>query len=242
MLRIPRFHTVRTLRGRLALMALASGALWVAVLTTAFNLALDKRLHEQADEVLRTRAEAVAATLEARPDGRLVVHEPAEDRALDTGVWIYQGTRVREQPPAAPAALARQADRLAGEHGVFIDAKGAGADATRLYAFPVEAASGHGQAGTVVTSVSLDPYRSTADTALAGSVALAVLLLGIIYLLTRLVVRRALRPVAAMSEQAGRERGGRPGAVRRGRPARRARRVRHQPGRAAGPAGRGAPP
>ncbi|MFI5771319.1 ATP-binding protein [Streptomyces sp. NPDC051658] len=201
-----RHLTPRTLRGRLALMALATGALWIGVLTTVFNLALDKRLHGQADDVLRTRAEAVAATVDVRPDGRLVVREPAEDRALDAGVWIFQGGTVIEKPPTAPAGPEAQAARLAGRRETFADTKGPGS--WRLYAFPVDtpAREGHPpvRAGTVVSSVSLDPYRSTADTALIGSIALAVLLLATIYLLTRLVVRRALRPVTAMSEQATR--------------------------------------
>ncbi|MCX4730458.1 ATP-binding protein [Streptomyces sp. NBC_01363] len=201
-----RHLTPRTLRGRLALMALATGALWIGVLTTVFNLALDKRLHGQADDVLRTRAEAVAATVDVRPDGRLVVREPAEDRALDAGVWIFQGGTVIEKPPTAPAGLEAQAARLAGRRETFADTKGPGS--WRLYAFPVDtpAREGHPpvRAGTVVSSVNLDPYRSTADTALIGSIALAVLLLATIYLLTRLVVRRALRPVTAMSEQATR--------------------------------------
>ncbi|MFF1917717.1 ATP-binding protein [Streptomyces sp. NPDC058239] len=195
-----------TLRGRLALMALATSVLWIGVLTTVFNIALDKRLHGQADDVLRTRAEAVAATVDVRPDGRLVVREPTEDRALDAGVWIFQGGTVVEKPPTAPAGLEAQAARLAGRRETFADTDGPGS--WRLYAFPVAAPARQGhiptQAGTVVGSVSLDPYRSTADTALIGSIALAVLLLATIYLLTRLVVRRALRPVAAMSEQATR--------------------------------------
>ncbi|MGW1412314.1 ATP-binding protein [Streptomyces sp. NPDC002403] len=198
--------TPRTLRGRLALMALATGALWIGVLTIVFNLALDKRLHGQADDVLRTRAEAVAATVDVRPDGRLVVREPAEDRALDAGVWIFQGGEVIEKPPTAPAGTEARAARLAGRREVFGDTGSPGA--WRLYAFPLDtpARQGHPpvQAGTVVSSVSLDPYRSTADTALIGSIALAVLLLATIFLLTRLVVRRALRPVTAMSEQATR--------------------------------------
>lgn len=195
-----------TLRGRLALMALATSALWIAVLTTVFNLALDQRLHEQAADVLRTRAEAVAATVDVRPDGRLVVREPTEDSALDAGVWIFQGDRVIEKPPAAPAALDAQAQQLAGSREVFTDARGP--DAWRLYSFPLDlpAVRGHvpTQAGTVVSALSLDPYRNTAETALVGSIALAVLLLATFYLLTRLAVRRALRPVAAMSEQATR--------------------------------------
>ncbi|MEV8400228.1 HAMP domain-containing sensor histidine kinase [Streptomyces niveus] len=200
-----RLRATPTLRGRLALMALVAGALWIAVLTTVFNLALDNRLRQQADDVVRTRAEAVGATVEARPDGRLTVREPAQDQALDTGVWIYQGRQAVEKPPGASAALRRQADRLAGKSHVFADSSGSsGPGPWRLYALPVATSDGSGQAGTVVASVSLDPYRSTADTALAASTALAVALLAGIYLLTRLVVRRALQPVAAMSDQAAR--------------------------------------
>ncbi|WP_405792253.1 ATP-binding protein [Streptomyces sp. NBC_01506] len=192
----------RTLRGRLALMALAVSALWIAVLTTVFNLALDQRLHAQAQDVLRTRAQAVAATVDIGPDGRLVVREPAQDQALDSGVWIYQGTRVVEKPPGTPTALDARANQLAGRADVFADS--AGSAPSRLYAYAVRDPGGGEQVGTVVTAVSLDPYRSTANTALVGSVVLAVLLLGTVYLLTRLVVRRALRPVAAMSATAER--------------------------------------
>lgn len=196
----PRRFAPRTLRGRLALIALVTSVLWIAVLTTAFNLVLGKRLHDQADDVLRTRAEAVAATVDTRPDGRLTVREPAEDRALDAGVWIYEGGRAIERPPNVPPLLQRQADALAGRGTRFTDS--ASPTATRLYALPVAGPAGGGQVGTVITSVRLDPYLSTADTALAGSIALAVLLLGGVYLLTRLVVRRALRPVGDMSAQA----------------------------------------
>ncbi|WP_406383018.1 ATP-binding protein [Streptomyces sp. NBC_01618] len=206
MTRMTRYFRARTLRGRLALMALAASVLWVGVLTTVFNIALGNRLHGQADDVLRTRAEAVAATVDMRPDGRLVVREPTEDRALDVGVWIFQGGTVVEKPPTAPAGLETRAAGLAGRRETFADTEGPGS--WRLYAFPVDtpARPGHPptQAGTVVSSVNLDPYRSTADTALVASIALAVLLLATIYLLTRLVVRRALRPVTSMSEQANR--------------------------------------
>jgi two-component system heavy metal sensor histidine kinase CusS len=56
----------------------------------------------------------------------------------------------------------------------------------------------------VVASVPLDPYRSTADVALAGSAGLGLLLLGGVYLVSHRVVGRALRPVAEMSAQAAR--------------------------------------
>lgn len=188
-----------TLRGRLALLALATTAVWVAALTVAFNVVLVARLREQADDLLRTRAAAVAATVETRPDGHLVVREPSNDQVLDAGVWIYQG-RTAVERPAAPAELQRRADALAGHPKTFKNVP-APVD-SRLYALPVSAGPGGRQVGTVVASVGLDPYRSTAESVLAASIALALALLGGVYLVARTVVGRALRPVGAMSAQA----------------------------------------
>ncbi|GAA3481880.1 HAMP domain-containing sensor histidine kinase [Streptomyces yanii] len=189
----------RTLRGRLALLALASATAWVAALTVAFNIVLAGRLSSQATDLLQTRAAAVAATVEASPDGRIVVHEPADDRALDVGTWIYRGSTAVERP-SAPAALQRQADGLTGQGSRYQDS--GGRNASRLYALPVRA--GHRQTGTVVVAVSLDPYRSTARAALAGSAVLGLLLLAGVYLLTRTIVGRALHPVTEMSTRAAR--------------------------------------
>ena len=190
-----------TLRGRLALIALVASALWIAVLTASFNLALDKRLGEQADEVLRTRAEAVAATVEVRPDGRLTIHEPAQDSALDAGVWIYQGNRAIERPPRVPASLQREADQLAGRGPRFADSTTPSAG--RLHALPVDAPGGHRPGGhrTHVDQPRPQPQHGRVR---AGRLDRPgpLLLLGSVYLLTRLVVRRALRPVADMSAQA----------------------------------------
>ena len=60
-----------TLRGRVALAAvlvLAGG-----VLTVTVNVLLSDRLAAQADDVLRARAEAAAATVEIAPDGQLTI-------------------------------------------------------------------------------------------------------------------------------------------------------------------------
>jgi signal transduction histidine kinase len=188
-----------TLRGRLALLALVATAGWVAALTVVFNVALTARLHEQADDLLRTRAAAVAATVEARPDGRLVVREPRNDQALDVGVWVYQGRTALERP-SGPAALQQRADALAGHTMTFANV--AKPTQIRLYAVPVTAGPGNRQVGTVVASVGLDPYRTTAESVFAASIALALALLGGVYLLTRRIVDRALRPVSSMSTQA----------------------------------------
>lgn len=100
-----------TLRGRLALLALATTAIWV--LTVVFNLALHAQLRRQSDDLLRTRAAAVAATQQTWPDGHIRVLEPSDDRALDVGVWIYQGYTAIERP-RAPKALQASADRPGG--------------------------------------------------------------------------------------------------------------------------------
>ncbi|MEU0845206.1 HAMP domain-containing sensor histidine kinase [Streptomyces sp. NPDC005962] len=195
------WHRIRpgTLRGRLALLALFTTAVWVVLLTVVFNVALAGRLHAEADDLLRTRATAVAATVQVRPDRALTIREPADDRALDTGIWIYQGRHALERP-TAPGPAQHLADRLAGRAEVF-DETGGNA-ATRLYALPIR--HGGRQVGTVVTAVALDPYRRTAESALTGSVGLALLLLGGVYLVARTVIGRALRPVTAMSRQAAR--------------------------------------
>jgi signal transduction histidine kinase len=186
-----------TLRGRLALVALATTAMWVAVLTVAFNLILDSQLAHQADDTLRTRAEAVDATVEAGPGGHITVREPANDGVLDVGMWIYQGTQAIERPTAADT-LQASADRLARQGNTFLDVTDT--DPWRLYALPVT--SGGHQVGTIVAAVGLGSYLHFARSALAASIGLALLLLGGVYLVTRMVIGRALRPVGEMSTQA----------------------------------------
>ncbi|MEU6659043.1 HAMP domain-containing sensor histidine kinase [Streptomyces sp. NPDC046821] len=207
--------TAHTLRGQLAVLALVSTAAWVALLTIAFNIALSARLRGEADELLHTRAAAVASTLEAR-HGKLVIRDPADDRALDVGAWVYEGRAAIERP-SAPDVLQRDADGLARRVTTFT---GDSSDsAWRLASRPV---IHHGRLiGTVVVSVSLDPYRSTARTALVGSATLGVLLLAGVALVTRKMVGRALRPVAEMGDQAARwsERGAAERFGTEGRPA-----------------------
>ncbi|WP_207400672.1 sensor histidine kinase [Actinomadura roseirufa] len=183
-----------TLRGRLALLALVTTAAWALLLTVLFNVVLDGRLRADADGLLRTRAEAAASTVQVMPGGALRIAEPADDSALDTGIWIYQGTRAVERP-AGRIWLQREADALAGAEPGFTTIGD-----VRLYARPV-AAGGH-RAGTIVTAAGLRAYHRTLTSALIGSIVLALLLLLGVYAVTRAVVGRALRPVAEMTGQA----------------------------------------
>ncbi|KPI32720.1 hypothetical protein OV320_1931 [Actinobacteria bacterium OV320] len=90
----------RTLRGRLSLVALTTATLLMLVLTVAFNAVAGHHLQHQADDELRTRAAAVATTVDT--SGTTVhVLETSHDELLDTNVWIYSGRRLVEEPPNA---------------------------------------------------------------------------------------------------------------------------------------------
>jgi signal transduction histidine kinase len=187
----------RTLRGRLAIAAAAVTALWVVALTVAFNLLLASQLRREATDVLRTKAEAVAAALTIQPDGTIVDKEPRPDDVLDTLTWLYQGSAVLEHP-RGQSRLQPIADRLAGTGERLVQVEEP--VSTRFYAMPLTRDGK--QVGTVVTALGLDPYRRVARLALLGSGGLAVLLLAGVYVTARFVVARALRPVTDLSAQA----------------------------------------
>jgi signal transduction histidine kinase len=185
----------RTLRGRLTALGLLAALCAVGVLTVAFNVVLDRSLNADANSRARSLA-AAAVTTVTYANGRLRVHESADDAAVDRRVWIYQGTRAVERPPAA-TGLQRAADALAGRAHVFHDVPGAD---VRLYAAPVLVAER--QVGTVVAAQSLAAYDRTTDLALLGSLALAVVLLAAVAVLTWITVGRALDPVREMTASA----------------------------------------
>ncbi|MHB9857000.1 sensor histidine kinase [Streptomyces sp. YIM S03343] len=203
----------RTLRGRLSLVAVAAAALLMAALTLVFVAVVNRHLQVQADDELRARAAAVATTVDTSGP-RVRVLETVNDRLLDSNVWIYAGTRLLEKPPSAGSTgpLTRAADRLAARDGLACATLHTAGQATqvtagsrpiRLCARPV-AGPGRSDAATVVTALDLAPYRSSADTLLFGALSLDVVMLACTYLLTRLAVGRALRPVRTMTDQATR--------------------------------------
>lgn len=184
----------RTLRGRLALVAAAAIALWVAVLTLGFNAVLGSELHAEATTLLRDRAAAAAATVDLDPGGHVVIREALDDEALDTNVWIYDADAALERPRAS-AQLSAAADRLSRRGSGFAESGD-----TRLFAVPVTLQGR--RVATVVTAVRIDPYRNAQRLALAGSVGLGLLLLVGVYAVSRVLIGRALAPVQEMSQQA----------------------------------------
>ncbi|RKS80069.1 signal transduction histidine kinase [Motilibacter peucedani] len=186
-----------SLRGRLALSALAVTAAWVLVLTVGFDVALSVRLRSNADSVLRTRGAAVLSTVEVRPDGTLRLADAVQDAATVSGVWVLQGTTLVER--AAGEGEWEQTVRGLAQRGEVLVTTDE-PEAVRFLALPVR--QGDRQVGTVVTALALDPYSRTQDLVQVALLALGALLLVAMYLVTRASVARALRPVEEMASQA----------------------------------------
>ncbi|MFJ8386618.1 sensor histidine kinase [Streptomyces sp. NPDC094438] len=192
----------RTLRGQLSLVAVATAAFLMVVLTVVFNTIVHQRLLHQADDHLRTRAAAVAATVDTSGTAVRVLETP-NDELLDTNVWIFAGPALLEHPPTASPTSAgtRAAADLAALRTQRCTTLRQPAP-VRLCAQPVPAGSGSPGRAAVVTAVDLGPYQSSADTVLFASIALDAAMLTCTYGLTRLAVGRALRPVHTMTAQA----------------------------------------
>jgi signal transduction histidine kinase len=192
-----------SLRGRLSWSATLVVALWVALLTVGANVLLARALGAQADDVLRARAEAAAATVQVTPDGAVTVVDVRDDPALDVGTWIFatDGTEI-EAPSSTTAGADRQAGALAGAAHAEETRDTDLPARVRLLALPVRDQGA--RVATVVTSTSLTPYDQLRRLAGLGSAVLGGLLLVIVHLVLRANVARALRPVRQMTAQAGR--------------------------------------
>jgi signal transduction histidine kinase len=188
----------RTLRGRLALSATVAAGAAVLVLTGVFAVLLDRRLDAEAENVVRSRAEAALATVAVRPDGSLLVTDNERDTALDSSIWIYEGHTPVERPTGGQA-LQRTADQLAGTDGRLLRKE----EPPRSLFVSLGIHQGHRQVGTIVAAVSLEPYQRSARSTEAAALALGLSLVGLVYLLSRSVAVRALKPVTEMTRQAG---------------------------------------
>jgi signal transduction histidine kinase len=184
----------RTLSGRVSLLALSVIAGWLVLLAAGFDFVVSYRVQQQLDDAVRIRAQAASATVRVEHGVILGVRESATDSELDSTIWVYSG-RKAIQRAEAPVEAQRVADGVAASGGAFGD----GAD-RRFYVLPIE--SGGHRAGSVVAAIGTEPYDETQQTAVVGSVVVAILLLCGAYPVLRLAASRALRPVARMTRQA----------------------------------------
>ena len=190
----------RSLRSRLAWTATTVTAAWLIALGVGAAWLLGAALSQQADGVLLARAEATAATVTVEPDGSVTVSDVRDDRALDIGTWIFDATGTAvESPTGSAASLNEAAAALAGRGRQTLDT--GTTDPLRLLALPI--VEGGEQRATVVTSASLAPYQQLERTGLIALAVVGALVLLGVYLVSRVTLGRALRPVQAMSAQAG---------------------------------------
>jgi signal transduction histidine kinase len=185
------------LRSRLFLVVVATVAVVLAALLAVFNLVLDDTLDGNASDLARSRATAEVSSLRFE-GGELKAGSVPDDRSADAYLWIFAGSRVLEQPSAAPV-LERAAQGLAGAQSQFTDV--ADTD-TRLYAAPVVVRGR--RVGTVVAGVSLVPYEQTRATALGASLVFGAIALVLVALAARWLLVSSLRPVVRMTRQAAR--------------------------------------
>ena len=184
-----------TIRQRLTVSVVAATAVMLTLLVLGFNLSLRSSLDGDVDRLLEARAQAALQSID-NEDGKIEVNEGADDGAQDALVWVYADGKVVEHPQVGgklDAVAASLADRGEGE----VDDP---ASDTRLYALPI--IEGGKRIGTVVSGLSLEPYERTADRAAIASVVLALIMIVLITITTRMVVSRALKPVATMTEEA----------------------------------------
>ena len=179
----------RSLRERLALAAVLVTAVALVALTFGFNVVLSSQLRSGADDLLRSRATATAATVDLAADGTVTVRTAPDERMTDAGSWVYSGRTALARAPG-DREQQRVADSLTGVGERTVQSREP--EAVRFFALPLQVAGR--QVGTVVSSVGLDPYQRVEDLAMLASVALVALVLGGAYLLTRTLVGLALTP------------------------------------------------
>jgi signal transduction histidine kinase len=185
----------RTLRGRVSLLGLGVIAAWVVVLTIGFDVAMRARLNGERDAVLSNRAATAAATVYLNAKGVVSVSDHRGDEALDTGIWVFSGARTVERPRGS-ATLQEAANALAGRNHAY-----GTSHKYRLYARAW--IHDHRQVATVVAAVSDAPYSHALTESIEGSAVLGLLVLLGAYPVMRVAAGRALRPVDAMTRQAG---------------------------------------
>jgi len=176
------------------LLIVSAVGLTLVLLILVFNVALGRSLDNDADEIVEGRAQSELAALNVR-DGRIVPPDPVRTPTIETRAWVFEGDTAVLRPPA-DAQLDAAAAALAGSPSGFNDLR----DSARLYALPV--LDGDRRAGTIVAAISLEPYNRTRVIALVASSALGILVLSAVALLSAIILRAALRPVARMTSDA----------------------------------------
>src|SRR5262245_8996713 len=95
-------------RTRVVLTSLVTLAVGLGALLVAGNVLLDRRVHTEATNLLRAKAQAVLATLTVDASG-IEIREAPNDQNLDREAWILEGDRVLEGASHVRGAVEQEA-------------------------------------------------------------------------------------------------------------------------------------
>ena len=187
-----RLHRPRWNRSRLLLATVASVGVALIVLLVAFNVLFERRLSANATDQARARAAAELSVIDAS-GGAIDVREALDGATGDSPIWVFDGSRVLEEPRIS--TLDSAATRISSGNETAVDA-----GEYRLVALPVTHSDR--RIGTVVAAVSLAPYEEAQHTAVIASIALSVIVLMVVAFVTRWILVAVLRPVSSMTVSA----------------------------------------
>lgn len=185
------------LRARVVVSSVLVLTIGISGIGVAINVLLTDRLTADAAGVLRSRADAQAATV-ARDHGRVVVREGSADAALDRSAWVFAGGREVSRPALGSPPADRAARLLADVRTRTLRDIAGG---VRLLAAPVRDDAGR-QYATVVVGIALEPYEQSELSARLGTLALAIFVILAGGLIAWRAVGAALRPVVEMARVA----------------------------------------
>ncbi|MGT2426409.1 histidine kinase dimerization/phospho-acceptor domain-containing protein [Amnibacterium kyonggiense] len=170
-----------------AIISVGMIALVVVVLFVAW-----RTTDHEMDQVLDTRVAAVRDAAEV-VHGRPVVAD-ADDPTFDTSNWVADPSGTLIAGPNVPPEIRAEVRRLAhGESGVVE------VDSWRLRGAALRPGS---DVGRVIVAIDTGPYRSGLSRLIAASIVTGLVVVAGVTLLSGLIVRRALAPVAAMTATA----------------------------------------
>jgi signal transduction histidine kinase len=187
-----------SLRWRLLLVSLATLAVGLGVLLIIGNVLLDRTVAGVTTRLLHTRAQAQIASLEVTGKG-VRTRQVANDVALDDRAWVLSEGHVIEYPARVEPVLDRAAIAFGRrQRAAEIAAPGS----VQLLSEALDAPGTHHPVGAVVVGVSVVPFDQLKRKVLAGSLAIAVLILVAAGIAIRRALWGALVPVRQMTSHA----------------------------------------
>ena len=112
----------RDVRGRLLIVVLSALVVALATAIFGFNSLFTTTSDQNANELVRSRAASALATLSIK-NGHIRLGETRTDEEIGSRVWVFQGRRLVETPPAPPSVDVA-ARKLADGPGRFHDVSG----------------------------------------------------------------------------------------------------------------------